>query len=312
MGGSAPERTREYRNHHLDSTRWDQFRVRDGDIVVTTAYKAGTTWTQRILAALILGPDAEVPDLVALSPWIDARFSGPIEPIIESLEAQAHRRFVKSHLAADGLRYFPEAKYVVVGRDTRDVFMSLWNHYSGYTELAYSLLNDRDRPGPELPRAPEGPRGLWPRWIAEGWFEWEPDGWPFWSHHHHLASWWEWRDLPNVHFVHYADMLADIEGEMRRIAEFCEIDVPERWWPATRSVVGLDRMRADAVARHDDDPEEQIFEGGAARFLFKGTNGRWLDVLTEDDLALYDRAVATLDPSLHAWLEGGRASSSLT
>ena len=43
---SAPERTREYRNHHLDSKRWDAFVARHDDIVVTTAYKAGTTWTQ--------------------------------------------------------------------------------------------------------------------------------------------------------------------------------------------------------------------------------------------------------------------------
>ena len=62
-----PERLHEYRNHHLDSTRWDHFHVRDDDIVVTTAYKAGTTWTQRILAALIHGPDAEVTDLMLLA-----------------------------------------------------------------------------------------------------------------------------------------------------------------------------------------------------------------------------------------------------
>ncbi len=28
--------TREYRNHHLDSTRWDGYRARPSDIVVTT------------------------------------------------------------------------------------------------------------------------------------------------------------------------------------------------------------------------------------------------------------------------------------
>src|SRR5437868_3009883 len=130
MAAGEPECIHEYRNHHLDSTRWDQFRARQGDIVVTTAYKAGTTWTQRILAALILGVDADGDrGLMEVSPWIDARFHGPIEQLIESVDAQTHRRFVKSHLAADGLRFFPEAKYVVVGRDTRDVFMSLWNHY---------------------------------------------------------------------------------------------------------------------------------------------------------------------------------------
>ena len=186
----APEMTREYRNHHLDSTRWDRFVARDDDIFVTTAYKAGTTWTQRILAALVFGPGPLPAPLHELSPWIDARFMGPIEPLLDAVEAQRHRRFIKSHLAADGLRFFPQAKYIVVGRDTRDVFMSLYNHYSGYTEFMYMLFNDAERPGPEFPQCPATPRELWPRWIGEGWFDWEPDGWPFWSHHHHIGTWW--------------------------------------------------------------------------------------------------------------------------
>jgi aryl sulfotransferase len=307
---AKPERIHEYRNHHLDSTRWDHFHVRDGDIVVTTAYKAGTTWTQRILAALVPGVESGGGRVVEVSPWIDARFHGPIEPLIESLDAQTHRRFTKSHLAADGLRFFPEAKYVVVGRDTRDVFMSLWNHYSGYTDLAFSLFNDPERPGPEFPRCPEQPRELWPRWIGEGWFPWEPDGWPFWSHHHHLSTWWQWRDLPNVHFMHFNDMLADIEAEMRRLAAYCEIDVPEERWPAIVDAVQLDSMRAAAKAgTNGEDPAALIFEGGADRFLYKGTNGRWRGVLTDADLDLYEQAAATLDPGLRAWLEGGRVAA---
>jgi aryl sulfotransferase len=302
----APQRLHEYRNHHLDSTRWDHYRPRDDDIVVTTAYKAGTTWTQRILGALLLGPDAQV-GLMEVSPWIDARFHGPVEPMIESIEAQTHRRFVKSHLAADGIPFWPEVDYVVVGRDTRDVFMSLWNHYTAYTDLAFSLFNDADRPGPELPRPPGSPRDLWPRWIGEGWFAWEPDGWPFWSHHHHLSTWWAVRDLPNVHFVHYADLRADTEGEIRRLAGALGIEVPEDRWPEIVEVVGLDRMRADARAS-DGGGAAMIFEGGVDRFLFKGTNGRWRDVLTDDDLERYEAAVGTLEPGLRAWLEGGRAA----
>ncbi|MDQ1454797.1 MAG: aryl sulfotransferase [Actinomycetota bacterium] len=310
MPGSSPEHIHEYRNHHLDSTRWERFNAREGDIVVTTAYKAGTTWTQRMLAALVLELEPGVGSLMEVSPWIDARFHGPIEPILESLDAQTHRRFVKSHLAADGIRFFPEAKYVVVGRDTRDVFMSLWNHYSAYTDLAYSLFNDPERPGPEFPRCPEQPRDLWPRWISEGWFEWEPDGWPFWSHHHHLSTWWQWRELSNVHFMHFGDMLADTEGEMRRLAAYCEIDVPDEQWPAIVDAVQLDAMRKETKGGDEvEDPAAMIFEGGVDRFLFKGTNGRWRDVLTPDDLELYQKAVAALDPGLHAWLEGGRLAS---
>ncbi len=96
---------------------------------------------------------------------------GPLQPVLDGLEAQRHRRFIKSHLAADGLRFFPRSKYIVVGRDTRDVFMSLFNHYSSYTDMMFELFNDPDRPGPAFPRCPATPRELWPRWVSEGWFE---------------------------------------------------------------------------------------------------------------------------------------------
>jgi aryl sulfotransferase len=299
-----PERTREYRNHHLDSTRWDHFVPRDDDIFVTTAYKAGTTWTQRILAALILGPEPLPARLSEISPWIDSRFMGPLQPILDRLEAQRHRRFIKSHLAADGLRFFPQAKYIVVGRDTRDVFMSLFNHYSSYTDLMFERFNDPDRPGPAFPRCPATPRELWPRWVSEGWFEWETDGWPFWSHHHHLSTWWAVRDLPNVLLVHFGDLKADPETEMRRIAEFCAIDVSEDSWPALLATVGFDAMRNEA--RHFDDRMAMVWKGGADSFFYKGDSGRWRGVLNTDDLVLYETSASTLNPALRTWLEGGR------
>jgi hypothetical protein len=70
---APPEPSRVYRNHHLDSTRWELFEPRDGDVVVTTSYKSGTTWMQQILLMLLHGPEA-MPRLTELSPWIDARF----------------------------------------------------------------------------------------------------------------------------------------------------------------------------------------------------------------------------------------------
>ena len=49
-------------------------------------------------------------------------------------------------------------------------------------DVSCSLVNDPDRPGPEFPRPPDTPPELWRLWIREGWFEWEPDGLPYWSH----------------------------------------------------------------------------------------------------------------------------------
>src|SRR5215469_7466010 len=51
-----PEVRHIYQNHHLDTTRWDRFQPRRGDIVISTSYKAGTTLTQTIVANLLF-PD---------------------------------------------------------------------------------------------------------------------------------------------------------------------------------------------------------------------------------------------------------------
>jgi aryl sulfotransferase len=139
-------------------------------------------------------------------------------------------------------------------------------------------------------------------------FPWESDGWPYWSHHYHAASFWPYRRLPNLLAVHYNDLLADLEGEMRRVARFLEIAVPEEEWPARVEAARFKSMREEAIreeAERAQPDAPKIWKDGAASFFFKGTNGRWRDVLSPDDLALYEPAAAVLDPELRAWLEGG-------
>ncbi|HKN38474.1 MAG TPA: sulfotransferase domain-containing protein, partial [Acidimicrobiia bacterium] len=129
MAPRLPRRTRTYRHHHLDSTRWDAVRHRPGDIVVSTSIKAGTTWMQRILSLLVFGT-GPLPDvLIRVSPWIDCRYVDPLDEVVARIEAQTHRRFLKTHLPVDALPFDERVRYVVVGRDSRDVFMSMWNHY---------------------------------------------------------------------------------------------------------------------------------------------------------------------------------------
>ena len=129
MASPAPA-TRRYYNQLLDSGRWDDFTVRPGDVVVATAYKAGTTWTQNIVLHLIF-QDLEVRHIGGVSPWLDKAFRDHAEHL-SILEPQAHRRVIKSHMYFDGLPIWPEDRYIHVGRDPRDVFMSLWNFYSNF------------------------------------------------------------------------------------------------------------------------------------------------------------------------------------
>jgi len=144
----------------------------------------------------------------------------------------------------------------------------------------------------------------WRDWIGRGWFDWESDGYPWWSHLHHLKTWWEFRHLSNIRLVHYADLLGDLEGGMRSIADYLGLSIPEERWPHV-----VDACRFETVKR---DPEKvtgdmsRSFKGGAQSFINKGTNGRWRGVLNAEDLALYDAAMKrTLPPDCARWMENG-------
>jgi hypothetical protein len=111
----GPTKTRELHNHHFDSTIWNGFRFRDDDIVISTYAKAGTTWTQQIVAQLLLGPDPNL-EVAEMSPWLDLRIP-PKDVKLPMVEAQTHRRFLKTHLPLDALVFSPKAKYIyIIGR----------------------------------------------------------------------------------------------------------------------------------------------------------------------------------------------------
>merc|ERR1712176_1221458 len=87
-----------------------------------------------------------------LSPWVDLRVP-PAEVLGPMLEAQTNRRFLKTHLPFDAFQPFvnPTGKTIYVGRDGRDMFMSLANHYEKGNEKWYGALNGPGLVGPPLP-----------------------------------------------------------------------------------------------------------------------------------------------------------------
>lgn len=300
-----PEKIREYTGHPIiDSTRWRVYNPRPDDIIISTSYKAGTTWTQTIVANLLF-QDGNFPAPVSvMGPWLDMQIM-PLEETAAGLEAQTHRRYIKTHLALDGLPFFDEVKYVVVGRDARDVFMSLWNHHSNYSdEILHEMRTYCEGIGVDYPAEYKNLSELWQAWINRGWFDWETDGFPYWSHLHHIQSWWDYRHMPNICFVHFADLLRDPEGEIRRLANYLEIELDEDELPGILQRISFGGMKKNFT---NIMPEaDMIWRGGGKTFMNKGTNGRWRDVLSEADLKLYGAAVAReLTSDCAEWLEHG-------
>ena len=105
--------------------------------------------------------------------------------------------------------------------------------------------------------------------------------------------------------MHFNDLLADLEGEIARIAAYLEIECAPATLTAIAEMVEFKSMKRDAEKLEPD--AHLRFKGGAKTFINKGTNGRWRSVLTASDLEMYDAAVAReLTPDCHQWLEQGR------
>lgn len=291
-----PVKTREMHSHHFDSTVWNDLRFRDDDVVIATYAKSGTTWMQQIVGQLLSG-GAEELDVAEISPWVDLRVPPKAEKLA-MLEAQTHRRFMKTHLPVDALVFSPEARYIYVGRDGRDVVWSLYNHHANANPLWYSLLNDTPgRVGPPIDPPPADIRDYWRAWL-------DRDGFPFWSMWENVRSWWAVRHLPNVLLVHFADLKRDLPAELDRIAHFLNV----RLEPAQREPVlrhcSFEWMKANAGRAAP--LGGMLWDGGAQTFIHRGTNGRWRDTLTPADCAEYEtRAIAELGPECAAWLSNG-------
>lgn len=293
-----PTKTRELHNHHFDSTIWNDFKFRDDDIIIATYAKSGTTWMQQIVAQMLFGGDPTLP-VAEMSPWLDLRVP-PKEIKLPQVEAQTHRRMLKTHLPVDALVFSPRAKYVYIARDARDVVWSMYNHHANANAHWYAALNDSPgRVGPPIAPPPADIRQYWHDWLKQ-------DGHPFWPFWDSLRSWWQIRALPNVLFVHFNALKRDMPGEMQRIAAFLDIPIDEARWPDIVSYCSFDWMKQNAAISV---PLGGAFwDGGAATFINKGVNGRWTDTLSPEESMEYEaRAERELGKDCARWLATGEA-----
>jgi len=306
--GKLPERSRTYITAVCDSTRWDGYAPRSGDIVVCTPPKCGTTWTQMICALLVHGGPELPKPLTQLSRWLD-RHTIPVEDQLAELEAQPHRRIIKTHTPLDGLPYYPEVRYLFCGRDPRDAFLSFFDDLHNISPHTLAAINRR-MGAPEDQQMDIDANDLFPLWATTGAQPWAYDGAPFGLPMLYMVeTYWRFRDLPNLLFLHYADLTDDLDGEMRRVADFLDIDIDEDKWPALVAAASFADMKDNA---QQTAPDADLGEWRNSGDFFRSARlGAWRTALTSENNALYEAINSErLDPAMKAWAENGRATLS--
>ena len=303
---------RRYRSIVIDSQRWDGFEFRDDDIVISTPPKCGTTWMQMLCALLIF----QTPDLpgrlTEFSPWLDIQ-TEVRDDVLATLEAQQHRRFIKTHTPLDGIPFDERVTYISVGRDPRDVAVSWDNHFQNMNlsvflqaRAAAVGIDDIEEVMPDGPPIPAAdPRDRFWQWIDDeaasvggltglaGTLQ-------------HLSTFWAARREPNVALFHYADLQADLEGEFRALAAVLGIEVPEDKVPALVAAARFDSMRSRASELA---PQVKVegFWNDDYRFFHVGESGQWQQFMGPEDTERYENRLRQLaSPDLIAWVHAGK------
>ena len=214
-------------NFLFNSARWDGLEIRDGDIVIATPAKCGTTWTQRIVSLLIFDSTDLYAPMSHISPWLDMN-TRPVDDVLRELDAQTHRRFVKSHLRlhapAQGRsnhlhhgRSRPARRRDLVDAPSRQREHRELLHRASRARLAWTTLSTclrttcRTQPEPRRSASGTGSRNPKPGEGLGGLID-------------HIGSFWNHRDEPNVVLLHYADMQRDLVGQMAYLADRLGID----------------------------------------------------------------------------------------
>lgn len=292
-----------------DNARWDGFEFRPSDIVISTPPKCGTTWTQMLVALLIFdGPDFPGP-ISRLSPWLDQTIR-PIDEVRAIYDAQRHRRFIKTHTPLDGLPSVDDVSYVVVGRDPRDVMISMEHHFDNMDLDRVLALRGRAVGNDDLATLPQRPpvsddpverfrtfvrvteyTGVLNLTVVL----------------HHLDTAWQRRHNANVVMCHYGDYSTDLPAELARLGNALGFDISRAHAAELAREASLDRMRARA--------SEVIPNAGAIwkddqAFLRAGSFGEWRERADDDLLTEYAATVdATVCSELAAWTQQGRLAS---
>ncbi|KAH6929347.1 hypothetical protein HPB50_026829 [Hyalomma asiaticum] len=166
------------------------------DKFVVTYPKCGTTWTQHI-GFLIFNKG--VPPSSGLEFFKSS-------PFIEMLGADSARNMmrpgvIKTHLPYHLMPMHPQAKYLYVCRNPKDTCVSMYYHTRGIT--GYDFIDGKFDDFFDI--------------FVNGETE-------FGDYFDHVFGWYQHRNDPNVLFLHYEDMKAQLRDSVLKIAQFFDED----------------------------------------------------------------------------------------
>ncbi len=233
---------------------------RPDDVFIVTYPRSGTTWMQMILYQLTTDGNMVFPHIAEYCPWFEKSVRSA-----RAFETRPSPRLFKSHLP---YRKIPRGagRYIYVARNGRDVAVSCYHLYRMYNGFEGTFDEFFDQ-------------------FLQGKVE-------FGSWCEHVREWWAHRHDPNVLFLTYEELSRDLEGTIRRIAAFLNLE------PSAADYARIvERSGFAFMKQHEEqfDPVvETLWEQGLKlkSFLRNGRVGEGSVSLTAEQHAQFERQFA--------------------
>jgi aryl sulfotransferase len=170
-------------------------------------------------------------------------------------------RVIKTHLALSAVPYSPAARYIAVVRDPKDVFVSSY-HFLRAVALGRAM--------PSVSRwldvylSPDTALGSWAA---------------------HLQSYWSVRDRPNLLFLTYEQMRADLPGAVDKIAKLMGVDLGADERAAVIEQCTFEHMKKIGAKFDPAGPPWASSQGAMIR---RGERGKSGDLLSSADQTRID------------------------
>jgi len=233
--------------------RWRRFGLSyagaPDDIFIVAYPKSGTTLMQMLVYQLLTDGGIAFDHISSFCPYLERDLLPRQASTLDAIATLPRPHVVKSHLPYALMPKGP-GRYIYVMRNGLDVAVSF-----------YKQQLRAEGPAPAFPAFFDAMlEGNLP---ASTWFE-------------HVAGWSGNRERLNVLYVTYEDLLADIDTQARRVADFCGVTIPDSEWPRVCANCSFDFMRLHERKLDDwfGDARQDL------HFIRKGIVGGWRDVVT--------------------------------
>lgn len=181
------------------------FKPRHDDVIITTPPKSGTTWVSQIVHSLRSKGDMNFEDINNIIPYIEIAADYGYTDL--NADQGYYPRVYKSHFWYD---HCPKgAKTIVVVREPLDAGPSFYYFLADWVFQSADISMNAFLKEFWLSRGASDD----PRQEASMW--------------HFIASWYPHRNDPNVLWLHFEDLAADLPGCVALIARFLNIGVDD-------------------------------------------------------------------------------------